>query len=131
MRLRSVVLAATLSFLASPALAQTYPSKPIRILVPFAAGGAVDTLARLIGNKLGEQLGQPVLVENRAGAGGNLAPDALAKLVPVSQIVYGTDFPYRTAADHSRGVSAIFKGDELKAVDRDNALRLLPRLKTA
>jgi 6-methylsalicylate decarboxylase len=56
---------------------------------------------------------------------------ALAKLVPVSQIVYGTDFPYRTAADHTKGVSAIFKGDELKAVDRDNALRLLPRLKTA
>ena len=57
--------------------------------------------------------------------------DALAKLVPISQIVYGTDFPYRTAADHTKGVNDHFKGDDLKKVDRDNALRLLPRLKTA
>jgi predicted TIM-barrel fold metal-dependent hydrolase len=57
--------------------------------------------------------------------------DALAKLVPISQIVYGTDFPYRTAADHTKGVTEHFKGDDLKKVDRDNALRLLPRLKSA
>jgi len=56
---------------------------------------------------------------------------ALAKMVPVSQIVYGTDFPYRTAADHTKGVSAFFRGDDLKAVDRDNALRLIPRLRSA
>ena len=57
--------------------------------------------------------------------------EALAKLVPISQIVYGTDYPYRTAADHTKGVTAFFKGDDLKKVDRENALRLLPRLKTA
>jgi predicted TIM-barrel fold metal-dependent hydrolase len=57
--------------------------------------------------------------------------ESLAKLVPVSQIVYGTDFPYRTAADHSRGVTSVFKGDDLKKVDRENALRLIPRLKGA
>jgi predicted TIM-barrel fold metal-dependent hydrolase len=57
--------------------------------------------------------------------------DALAKLVPISQIVYGTDFPYRTAADHTKGVTEHFKGDDLRKVDRDNALRLLPRLKSA
>ena len=57
--------------------------------------------------------------------------DALAKLVPISQIVYGTDFPYRTAVDHSKGVADHFKGDDLKKVDRENALRLLPRLKSA
>jgi tripartite-type tricarboxylate transporter receptor subunit TctC len=62
--------------------AQTYPTRPIRVIVPFAAGGAVDTLARLFGAKLSEALGQPVIVENRAGAGGNLAPDALAKSAP-------------------------------------------------
>jgi tripartite-type tricarboxylate transporter receptor subunit TctC len=62
--------------------AQGYPNKPIRLLVPFVAGGAVDTLARLIGSKLSEQMGQPVVVENRAGAGGNLAPDALSKAAP-------------------------------------------------
>ncbi len=56
---------------------------------------------------------------------------ALVKIVPVSQIVYGTDFPYRTAADHTKGVTSIFKGDDLKAVDRGNAERLIPRLKTA
>lgn len=55
---------------------------------------------------------------------------ALAKLVPVSQIVYGTDFPYRTAADHSKGVAALFSGKDLEKVDRENALRLLPRLRT-
>jgi tripartite-type tricarboxylate transporter receptor subunit TctC len=67
---------------AGAAHAQGYPNKPIRILVPFAAGGAVDTLARLIGNKLSELMGQPVVVENRPGAGGNLATDALSKAAP-------------------------------------------------
>ena len=56
---------------------------------------------------------------------------ALAQLVPVSQIVYGTDFPYRTATDHTKGVTAFFKGADLAAVDRENALRLIPRLKSA
>src|SRR5215470_2113566 len=56
---------------------------------------------------------------------------ALAKMVPVSQIVYGTDFPYRTAADHTKGVSEFFRGDDLQAVNRDNALRLIPRLRSA
>src|SRR4051812_15099376 len=55
---------------------------------------------------------------------------ALAKLVPVSQIVYGTDFPYRTAADHTKGVTSVFGGDDLKAVERENAVRIIPRLKT-
>jgi len=76
------ILLGTVTLGAGGALAQNYPNKPIRIFVPFAAGGAVDTLARLIGSKLSEQLGQPVIVENRAGAGGNLAPDAVAKSAP-------------------------------------------------
>jgi 6-methylsalicylate decarboxylase len=61
---------------------------------------------------------------------GAVTLDALAKLVPVSQIVYGTDFPYRTGADHTKGVTAYFKGDDLAKVDRDNALRIIPRLRT-
>src|SRR5256714_8085326 len=62
--------------------AQSYPNKPIRLIVPFAAGGAVDVLARLIGSKLTDALGQPVLVENRPGVGGNLGADAVAKSPP-------------------------------------------------
>jgi predicted TIM-barrel fold metal-dependent hydrolase len=54
---------------------------------------------------------------------------ALTKLVPISQIVYGTDFPYRSAVDHTRGVCALFQGDDLRQVDRDNALRILPHLR--
>ncbi len=73
---------ATLALHGNAAFAQTYPSKPIRIVVPFAAGGAVDTLARLIGGKLSESLGQPVIVENHPGAGGNLGADAVAKAAP-------------------------------------------------
>jgi predicted TIM-barrel fold metal-dependent hydrolase len=61
--------------------------------------------------------------------GGTLA--ALAKLVPVSQIVYGSDFPYRTAAEHSTGVDAIFDAADRKRVNHENALRILPRLGSA
>src|SRR5215210_101014 len=56
---------------------------------------------------------------------------AMVKLMPISQIVYGTDFPYRTAADHTKGVTEVFSGDDLKKIDRENALRLLPRLRAA
>jgi predicted TIM-barrel fold metal-dependent hydrolase len=56
---------------------------------------------------------------------------ALAKLVPVAQIVFGSDFPYRTAADHVEGLKKAFSADELKGIDRENALRILPRLRTA
>lgn len=61
----------------------------------------------------------------------SVALGALSKLVPVSQIVYGTDFPYRTAADHTKGLTAFFNAADLKKVDRENALRLLPRWRDA
>ena len=51
---------------------------------------------------------------------------ALAKLVPVSQIVFGTDYPYRTAAEHVKGLAAAFGPDALKSIERENALRILP-----
>ncbi len=68
-----------------PALAQTlivgapFPIKPVRIVVPQTPGGASDALARIVGQKLSEKWGQPVVVENRAGAGGNIGMDAVAK----------------------------------------------------
>src|SRR6476646_2737660 len=68
-----------------PAVAQAetaWPTKPIRVLVGFAAGGSTDVTARIIGQALSERLGQPVVIENRAGAGGNIAADAAAKADP-------------------------------------------------
>ena len=67
---------------AGSALAQPYPQKPIRIVVPFAAGGIADTFARSIGQKLNEAWSQPVVVENRTGAGGNIGAEAVAKAPP-------------------------------------------------
>jgi tripartite-type tricarboxylate transporter receptor subunit TctC len=61
---------------------QTYPQKPIRYVVPFPAGGIADVFARIIGGRMGEAWGQPVLVENRAGAGGNIGADFVAKSAP-------------------------------------------------
>ncbi len=61
---------------------QAYPTKPVRLIVPYAAGGAVDTVARLVGQHLAERLGQPVLVDNRPGASANLGMDAVAKATP-------------------------------------------------
>jgi tripartite-type tricarboxylate transporter receptor subunit TctC len=83
-RLYFAVAAAFAAFAlhAGDAPAQTYPSKPIRIVVPFVAGGAVDTLARMLGAKVSDALAQPVIIENRPGAGGNIAADAVAKSPP-------------------------------------------------
>ena len=67
---------------AGAAFAQPYPQKPIRIIVPFAAGGIADTFSRSIGQKLHETWSQPVVVENRAGAGGNIGAEAVAKSPP-------------------------------------------------
>ena len=64
------------------AMAQAYPSKPVTIVVPFAAGGTTDILARIIGQALTAELGQSVVVDNRAGAGGNIGGQAAAKATP-------------------------------------------------
>jgi tripartite-type tricarboxylate transporter receptor subunit TctC len=62
--------------------AQNYPSKPIKIIVPFPVGGIADIYSRLIGNRWTEVLGQPVVIENRTGAGGNIGADLVAKAAP-------------------------------------------------
>ncbi|GAA5232929.1 tripartite tricarboxylate transporter substrate binding protein [Verticiella sediminum] len=63
-------------------LAAGFPDKPVRIIVPYPAGGTADVLPRLIGQKLGDLWGQPVIIDNRAGAGGNIGADAAAKAAP-------------------------------------------------
>src|SRR4051794_14957502 len=74
------LLAAACTALA--ALAQDYPAKPVRVIVPFAPGGASDALARLVADKLGRSLAQQFVVENRGGAGGMLGADLVAKSAP-------------------------------------------------
>ena len=71
--------AAALPAVSRIAWAQTYPSRPVRIIVGFAAGGATDILARLIGQWLSERLGQPFVIENRPGAGSNIATEAVVR----------------------------------------------------
>jgi len=76
----AVALFATL--FALDACAQAYPAKPLRIVVPYAAGGAVDIIARIVGQPLSEQLKQPVIVENRPGASANIGMELVAKAAP-------------------------------------------------
>ena len=71
-----------LGLVSVPAAAQKFPERAIRLIVPFAVGGGTDILAREIGPKLGEALGQAVVIENRGGAGGNIGSDLVAKATP-------------------------------------------------
>jgi tripartite-type tricarboxylate transporter receptor subunit TctC len=73
---------AALGAVSSSAVAQEWPTKAITYVVPFAVGGNTDTLARLIGQKLSPILGQPVIIENKPGAGGNIGSDFVAKAKP-------------------------------------------------
>ena len=79
------------AFAASAAFAQNYPAKPIRIVIPYAAGGTSDILARQIGPKLTEAWGQPVIVENKPGANGNVGADFVAKSAPDGYTLLLTD----------------------------------------
>jgi tripartite-type tricarboxylate transporter receptor subunit TctC len=74
--------AAALPAVSRMARAQSYPSRPVRLVVGFPAGGVADLFARLIGQSLSERLGQPLIIENRPGAGGNLAAEAVVKATP-------------------------------------------------
>ncbi|MEQ1518946.1 MAG: tripartite tricarboxylate transporter substrate-binding protein [Usitatibacteraceae bacterium] len=81
MKLAKLILSATIA-LATSAIAQDYPNKPIKIIVPYPAGQASDTISRIVGERLSKSLGQPVLVDNRPGAGGNIGTDVGAKSPP-------------------------------------------------
>ena len=88
-RTRQLVASALLAALtASTSSAQSYPSKPLRIIVPLAPGGGNDTVARVVGQKLSESMNQSVIVENRAGGGGVIASEIVAKAPPDGYTLY-------------------------------------------
>ncbi len=77
-----IILAAFLVWCASAQAQQGFPAKPVRLLIPYAAGGAVDILGRTLGDELSRRWGQPVIIENRTGAGGTIASQVVAKSEP-------------------------------------------------
>src|SRR5882724_7382109 len=117
------------ALLISPtAFAQSYPQKPIRYVVPFPAGGIADVFARIIGSRMSESWGQPVVVENRAGAGGNIGADFVAKAPPDGYTILmgsiGTqalnaslyrNMPYDSAKDFTP-VALVIEAESLLAV---------------
>lgn len=92
MRIAAVFVAALFGVIAQSSLAQKYPTKVVRIVVPFAAGGGVDATARAVGQKLSEEFGQPVVIENRVGAGGTIGTNYVAKSSPDGYTLLVTSF---------------------------------------
>jgi tripartite-type tricarboxylate transporter receptor subunit TctC len=140
--IRCVLAAAALTLAASNATAQTFPTKPVRILVPYAAGGAVDVLARTVGQSLAKTWGQQPVVENRPGAGGIVASQALAQsppdgytliLVasghPLNQFFY-PKLPYDTFKDFA-AISEIAYSPLAIVVSKDSPIKTLGELLTA
>jgi tripartite-type tricarboxylate transporter receptor subunit TctC len=82
MRRHRSMLAAAALLAAAAATAQTYPDRPVRLIAPWPPGGSVDTTARYINEQLGKELGQPVIIENRSGATGNIGSEAVARAKP-------------------------------------------------
>ena len=86
--LRAALLALVAALAAAPAAAQEYPNKPVRIVIPTPPGGSVDGVARIVGRKMGELLGQAIVFENKAGASTSLGADAVAKSAPDGYTLY-------------------------------------------
>jgi len=113
---RALSFALSLALLAGNALAQTWPSRPIKILVPIPPGGAPDISARVIGEKLGEAFGQPVIIENRTGSNGNIAAEIMLNspadgytllLCPDSQIVINPHVYEKMSFDPMKDVAHV------------------------
>jgi tripartite-type tricarboxylate transporter receptor subunit TctC len=131
-RLLARCLAVSLAALAPVAAhADAWPAKPVKIIVPFAAGGATDVVARLLGQKLNEAWGQAVVVEDRPGAGGNIGADAVARAQPdgytllmtSGSIVTANPFMYKSMqfdpAKDLVGITNVASGPQVIAVTND------------
>jgi tripartite-type tricarboxylate transporter receptor subunit TctC len=97
MKLRPILIACALALIAAPAMAQTYPTKPVHLIVTFAPGGANDVQARLIADPLGQALGQPVVVENRVGGASNIGTEYVAR-APADgyTLLFAVNLPFTT-----------------------------------
>jgi tripartite-type tricarboxylate transporter receptor subunit TctC len=100
MRITQRVILAGALLAVTHAWAQSYPNKSVRVVVPFSAGGATDIVTRVIGQKLGEIWGQQVIVDNRAGAGGNIGGEIVAKAAPDGYTLFMTSGSIVTANQH-------------------------------
>jgi tripartite-type tricarboxylate transporter receptor subunit TctC len=140
---RRVALQASLGLAAAlgatgPSFGQdAYPSRPIRLVVPFPPGGSTDTAARLMADRLGQRLGQSMVVENRAGAGGIVGTDVVVKSEPdgytlvfgtvsstaINHPLFGSRMPYR--ADELAGVGLVLAAPNLVLVRGDSPFRTL------
>src|SRR5262245_51156938 len=142
----ALAMALTLATLAPASAQQSWPDKPIRMIVPLPAGAAVDVVGRLICTKLSERLGQTIVVENRPGASGALASEAVAKAAPdgytlgmatstthVSTVLLNAKLPYDPVKDFVPialiGVAPYVLTVYLNLPAR-NLAELLPRAKT-
>lgn len=94
---RGLIAASLLLAFAGTAFAQAFPSKPITIVVPYAVGGTTDIVARLVGTQVGNALGQPLVVDNRAGGGGNIGWGAVARSAPDGHTLLTTEMSFTIA----------------------------------
>jgi tripartite-type tricarboxylate transporter receptor subunit TctC len=137
--MKRIVLGLLLIFSCS-SFAQTYPSKPIRIIVPFPVGGIADLYSRLVGARMSELWGQPVVVENRTGAGGNIGADLIAKAAPdgytfgigsigthAVNVTLFSKMPYDPVKDFAP-ITPLVDADGLLAVHPSVAVTSVPQL---